>query len=345
MTEPVARQRGQSGPLTLLLDAVGAPAVTSVGRALWPKAVHGPLSVLIYHRILQQPDPLMPQEITAHEFRHDMRILASQFHVLDLPEGIRRLKDGTLPPFAVCLTFDDGYRDNCTVALPILQELGLPATFFIATDYLERGRMWNDTLLELLRVWPDTPIDLSDWGVPLLPMHSLEQRRRTLATLFRWMRRIGARGRDELLDRLIRERGGALPDDLMMTERHVRELAAAGMGIGCHTQTHPILTRIDNDQVRREIVDSRQQLQDLIQAPVRYFAYPNGVPCDDYNVQHVDIVKSCGFEAAFSTAWGAARPSSDMFQLPRFTPWDKTGARFTLRLLLSRRADEFRVAA
>lgn len=345
MTEPVARERGHSALRSLLADRLGTPVVTSFGRAIWPSAVSGPLSVLIYHRILEKPDPLLPYEITADEFRHDMKMLASRFRVLDVSEGIQRLREGTLPPYAVCITFDDGYRDNCTVASPILQEFGLRATFFIATGYLDNGRMWNDTLLEMLRAWPETPVDLTDWGVPLLPMQTLEQRRRTLATLFRWMRRIGVRGRAELLDRLQRELAKPLPNDLMMTAQHVRALADAGMGIGCHTETHPILTRISNRQALEEISVSRAQLEGLIDRPVRYFAYPNGVPGDDYNADHVEIVRQSGFEAAFSTAWGAANQASDLFQLPRFTPWDKTSAGFALRLILSRRQQVYRQAA
>ena len=345
MTEPFPRARDQLGWKSSVADTFGTPLVTKFSRAFWPDAVKGRLSILIYHRVLAEPDPLLPDEITVDEFRHDMKMLSSRFTVLSLAEGLHRLRDGTLPPFAVCLTFDDGYSDNCTVALPVLQEFGLSATFFIATGYLDGGRMWNDTLLSIIRSWSDDTIDLEDWGIPRMCMRTLEDRRRAWQTMFRWMRRIGFRGRSEMLALLEERLRQSLPDDLMMKSEDVRTLRAAGMEVGCHTETHPILTRIDDGQVRAEIMASRERLQDLIQAPVRYFAYPNGVPRDDYSVQHVAIVRECGFEAAFSTAWGAARPSSDMFQLPRFTPWDKTGAGFALRLILSRRSDDYQVAA
>lgn len=346
MTYPVSRETQRpNGLRAALLDALGAKVVSRLGEVIWPEAVNGPLSILIYHRILGKPDPLLPDEITVEDFRHDMQLLASRFNVFDLPEGLRRLKEGTLPPYAVCLTFDDGYRDNCTIALPVLQEFGIPATFFIATGYLDGGRMWNDTLLETVRHYADDVIDMEDWGIPRLEMRTLDDRRRAWKVLFKWMRRIGVRGRGEMLAHFQQRLKAPLPDDLMMTAGDVRSLAAAGMEIGCHTESHPILTRITDELVREEIVRSRTYLEGLANKRVRYFAYPNGVPGDDYAPRHVDIVKECGFEAAFSTEWGGARSSCDMFQLPRFTPWDKSAAGFALRLILSRRPTGYRKAA
>jgi peptidoglycan/xylan/chitin deacetylase (PgdA/CDA1 family) len=345
MTEPLARDQGRPGVRSSLANALGAVFLTGVGRALWPEAVAERLSILIYHRILAQPDPLLPNEITVDQFRDNMKMLANRFNVLDLSEGLRRLEDGTLPPLSVCITFDDGYRDNCTEALPVLKQFGLPATFFVATGYLDGGRMWNDTLLGIIHNWQKDAIDLRDWGIPLIAMTTAAERQKAWKALFRWMRRIGIRGRDEMLARLQAVVERPLPDDLMMTTEHVRMLHAEGMGIGCHTDTHPILTRVTDAIVREEITRSRSYLEDSIQAPVRYFAYPNGVPEDDYSRQHVEIVKELGFEAAFSTAWGAARPSSDMFQLPRFTPWDRSSPEFALRLILSRRAEGYPQAA
>lgn len=345
MTEPLARDQGRPGVRSSVASALGSVFLTGIGRALWPDAVGERLSILIYHRILPQPDPLLPNEITTDQFRANMKMLADRFSVLDLSEGLQRLEDGTLPPLSVCITFDDGYRDNCTEALPVLKQFSLPATFFVATGFLDGGRMWNDTLLGIIRNWPKDVIDLRDWGIPLIKMTTAAERQKAWKALFRWMRRIGIRGRDEMLARLQATVETPLPNDLMMTTEHVRLLHAEGMRIGCHTDTHPILTRVTDEVVRKEITRSRSRLEDIIQVPVRYFAYPNGVPGDDYCGRHVEIVKGLGFKAAFSTAWGAARPSSDLFQLPRFTPWDRTSPEFALRLILSRRAEDYPQAA
>jgi peptidoglycan/xylan/chitin deacetylase (PgdA/CDA1 family) len=341
MTEIGFRALGPGGFRSRLAERLGTRFLLGAGRQIWSDAERDALSVLIFHRILETPDPLLPGEITLADFRRNMAMLAEYFTVLPLAEAVERLRTGDLPPLAVCLTFDDGYRDNVEVALPVLQEHGLPATFFVATGFLNGQVMWNDRLLHIIRHWPMEPIDLRSWGVPLVPMTTQSERQKAHSILFRWLRRIGLEGREEMLERL----EGNLPPSplspLMMTDSDVTDLAAAGMEVGCHTASHPILTRVDDATVQREIEESRACLERLVGTPIRFFAYPNGVPIDDYGPQHVDIVRELGFEAAFSTAWGAARKTSDPFQLPRFTPWDRTAPEFAFRLMLSRRKTAF----
>lgn len=105
------------------------------------------------------------------------------------------------------------------------------------------------------------------------------------------------------------------------------------MGIGAHTITHPILQRVGLDEARREIAGGRDVLEAITGSRVALFAYPNGKPGTDYADAHVEMVRSLGFDAAFSTAWGAATRGCDRHQLPRFTPWDRTEARASLRFV------------
>jgi len=83
--------------------------------------------------------------------------------------------------------------------------------------------------------------------------------------------------------------------------------------------------------------DGKAQLEQILGETVNLFAYPNGVPDQDYSAVHATMVRECGFKAAVSTAWGAASMRSDRYQLPRFTPWDRTRLRFGVRLLLNLR--------
>jgi len=115
-------------------------------------------------------------------------------------------------------------------------------------------------------------------------------------------------------------------------EKRLREL---GMEVGAHTVSHPILARMAPDAAAAEIRNSKRHLEDIVGAPIRLFAYPNGVPQQDYTAAHVRMVLDCGFAAAVSTAWGAASRRSDRFQLPRFTPWDGTAPRFGVRMALN----------
>src|SRR4030095_4281545 len=101
-----------------------------------PGGRRGRLPVMIFHRVLPQPDALFPGEPDAARFDAQLALLKRWFNILPLPDAIRGLREERLPPRPLTLTFDDGYADNCTVALPILQRHGLRAAFFIATDFL-----------------------------------------------------------------------------------------------------------------------------------------------------------------------------------------------------------------
>lgn len=295
------------------------------------------LTILIFHRVYAQPDPLFPGEPDAGQFDRLCAWLARWFHVLPLDDAARRLAEGRLPSRAACITFDDGYADNHDVALPILRRHGLVATFFIATGYLSGGRMFNDSLVETVRAAPGPVLDTRGLaeGMPAsLDLGSIEARRSAVDKLIGALKYGPAEERQAIAGQLQQRAGlAALPDDLMMIPDQVRALHRAGMQIGAHTVTHPILARLGDDEALREIVDSRRTLESMLGAPVTLFAYPNGRPGEDYSARSIELVRSAGFAAAVSTAWGCAEAGSDLFQLPRFTPWDRTRLRFGLRLI------------
>ena len=119
----------------------------------------------------------------------------------------------------------------------------------------------------------------------------------------------------------------------MLTSEMIVDLDQHGIEIGAHTVTHPILTSLDDDDAKQEIVGGKLQLEAILQKKVRFFAYPNGKFGKDYNMRHVSMVQDAGYEAAFTTAIGTMRQESDVYQLPRSRPWDTSPLRFGIRLL------------
>ncbi|MFL6707130.1 MAG: polysaccharide deacetylase family protein [Massilia sp.] len=295
------------------------------------------LSILIYHRVLAQPDPLFPDEIDAARFDQQLRFLKANFNIISLAAAIEGLKNNSLPPRAACLTFDDGYADNATIALPILQRHGVNATVFVATGFLNGGRMWNDTIIELIRRAP-SQIDLTGAGYGSYTLDSVAARRQAIGSLLDQLKYIPMDERLRQVQAIAAQVDVRLPDDLMMRTDQVRQLHAAGIEIGAHTVDHPILARLSAAEARSQIATGKAALENMIGASVNLFAYPNGKPGRDYLAEHVAIVKELGFTGAVSTSWGAARPSADLFQLPRFTPWDRKRLPFTLRLLKNLRS-------
>ena len=317
-----------------------SPALRLLGRSVgWLRGaadqVSGArLSILIYHRVLPAPDALFPDIVHALQFEAQMRLLAAAFNVLPLGEAATRLANGSMPPGALSITFDDGYADNAEVALPILQRLGLKATFFVATGFLDGGRMFNDSVIECVRAARGDAVDLGGFGLGLCALVTVADRRHVIDDLLLKIKYLALDEREDFIARLTRTLAvSQLPADLMMRSPQVRELHRAGMEIGGHTVRHPILRVLPDAQAEAEIARGRTALQQLIDAPVEVFAYPNGRPLQDYDQRHVAMVRRLGFRAAVSTAAGTATATSDPHQLPRFSPWDAGGWRWMARLL------------
>ncbi len=298
-----------------------------------PAGASGRLTVLIFHRVLPRQDPLFPDELTAQAFDAICTWLASWFNVLALDDAVVKMREGRLPPRAACITFDDGYADNHDVALPILQRHRLPATFFIATGFLNGGRMWNDTIIEAVRRCAKSDLDLSELDLDSISLRSLEDRKRAIGKLIDKIKYRPVAERVAITERIAKLAEVAMPNDLMMTSDQVKSMRSAGMQIGAHTVSHPILARLTADQCEREIKGSKDYLEQLLQERIGLFAYPNGKPGEDYTPESVAIARKLDFDAAVSTQWGASRMGDDCFQIRRFTPWDKSRLRFGVRLL------------
>ena len=294
------------------------------------------LSIVIFHRVLPEPDPLFPDDPDIHRFDQLCAWLAAWYQVLPLDEAVERMNQGSLPPRALAITFDDGYADNHDFAMPILQAHGLCATFFIATGFLNGGRMWNDTVIEALRCTAESRLDLSGLnlpGVSGVEVSTVQQRREAIPRLLTAMKYLPHDERLQMSECLAEQAQVRPRRDLMMTTDQVRALALGGMQVGAHTVSHPILAGLEDARAERELSESKSALESLLNRPVTLFAYPNGKPNRDYSRRDVALVRKLGFKAAVSTAPGAASAGdSRPFELPRFTPWDRSRWRFALRL-------------
>lgn len=302
-------------------------------RVFSPPMGSARLSILIFHRVLAQPDPVFPGEFDAARFDRALAWLNELFTVLPLDEAVQRARSGTLPARAAAITFDDGYADNHDIALPILRKHRNSATFFIATDFLDGGRMWNDSIIAAIRNAPTAELNLDSIGLGRLSVGSVEQKRAAIGALLGRLKYLPNDERTETVARVVALSSSAMPSDLMMSSDQVLQLHRNGMIIGAHTRSHPILSSLSSGEALAEIRDGRARLESIVGTRVGLFAYPNGKPGQDYRSEHVDMVKTLGFDAAVSTAWGALRPGTDYFQIPRFTPWDKTRFRFGVRML------------
>jgi peptidoglycan/xylan/chitin deacetylase (PgdA/CDA1 family) len=310
-----------------------ALAIRCVASLLGAAGAGKRLAILTYHRVLADWDPLRPSEPDARRFDGQLAALRASFNVLRMDEAAELLTEGKLPERAVCITFDDGYRDNHDVALPILLRHKLPATFYIATGFLSGGAMFNDLIIEAVRQG-EGELDAAVVG-ERLSLRDLPARRHAISRILATIKTIEPARRAEQAQEIARRLGMGSMHRQMMTSEEIRRIAACGMEIGAHTVRHPILCSLSPEEARTEIADSRRSLETLIGKPVRGFAYPNGRPGVDYGPEHVSMVREAGYSYGVSTRWSSVWPSSSRYELPRIAPWDPGATGFALRVARS----------
>ncbi|GAB3100014.1 polysaccharide deacetylase family protein [Aestuariicella hydrocarbonica] len=291
------------------------------------------LSILIYHQVLDELDDMRPGEPDKTQFDWQMQLLHKYFNPMPLSEALMLLRENTLPPRSVCVTFDDGYLNNLQVAYPILKRYQIPATVFVASEFSQGINMWNDRVLDLFKYLPANNINLSAVGEGMEPIDDLKKRRHLAAKTLMKLKYLPVQERLERIEKLYNNNGSITEQRRMMTPEEIKQLSDYGIEIGAHTHNHPILKELTLEQLNMEITQNRELLQQWTGKPVQGFAYPNGKPEVDFDEETVSRVKALNFDYAVSTQWGVARPDSDMFTLCRFTPWDRTPYKFHLRLL------------
>jgi peptidoglycan/xylan/chitin deacetylase (PgdA/CDA1 family) len=315
-----------------------ARLLRQIGPLARPVGWRDQLFILIYHDVLPSADPLRPEDPDVAQFDQQMAAVSACFNVLPLLEAVERLDRGTLPPSALSITFDDGYAGSYLHGLPVLRRYGLVATYFIAPGYLDGGRMWNDTVLEGLRLMPSGQLDMREAGLGVFPIDGIVERLAAARAIL-GAARLNPPSVQLDIARLVESKVRApLPNDLMMSSEAVVELRRVGMEIGSHTEHHPILSCVSRKTAHREMRAGRERLEALLGERVPLFAYPVGLPGRDLGREHVALARELGFKAAVTTQWGIASAAMDPHLLPRFTPWDRHPLLFALRLLYKARA-------
>lgn len=300
-----------------------------------PGGRRGRLLTFFFHRVLEQPDPMRPGEVDARRFDTVLTWIGEQFRVLPPLQACEDLVTGTLPARAAIISFDDGYRDNHDVAMPILKKQGMQAAFFVATGYLGDGIQFNDRLIEAFRELQGDTLSVGWLGLGTLNIGSLNDRLQSLERVREAVKYLAMESRLQAVERIesvSRASGCSLRRArVMMTAEEVASLARNGMEIGGHTVHHPILQTVDDVTAYNEIAGGRDALSGILGRAPLMFSYPNGKLSADFSPKHAAMASSAGFRFAFSTQRGVATPDTDPMLLPRFMPWHADELRFKLQ--------------
>jgi peptidoglycan/xylan/chitin deacetylase (PgdA/CDA1 family) len=277
-------------------------------------------AVLCYHRVAElTPDPFglcTPPGL----FRAHMEHLLRRCRPLPLAELARALDAGDAPERAVAVTFDDGYRDALD-ASRILQELEIPATFFVNSEDVERPHeAWQEVLervfLSELPIPPRLELQLA--GAPLVLPSAGAARHAAFFALYQLGRVLSPLGRAALVEQVSAwSRQPLAPRDShrLLVASELRELAAKPRhSIGSHTVHHLLLPAHAPALQRAEIRDDKRALERILEQPVTAFAYPYG----ERTRETIELARQAGFAYGFSTRPGLVRPWDDPLDLPRY---------------------------
>ncbi len=306
--------------MALLDDILGRARTTVVSPVkLLLNRLDSPVLVLLYHRVTSLTcDPEM-LAVTPDNFRAQLRHLKTTVPIVRFEDVVTR---GVGP--AVAITFDDGYADNLLEALPILEEVGVPATFFISTRTIGSSQeFWWHELERIILERRELPgsFTLGDdrlkrsWSTG-----SAGERQEFYHGMVTLLNGAAPLERDNRLEQLRHWAGGTgAPDHRhrVMTHDELRRLATgSGVSIGAHTVTHSRLASLSPDEQRQEMSGSKQQLEQWLKQEITLFSYPFGKRCD-YTRTTVDLCRQIGFQKAASNFPGQTHCWSDPYQIPR----------------------------
>lgn len=291
--------------------------------------------VLMYHRVLNREERVKTSShpgivVDRETFARQMAVLKRHFVVLSVEEFTNRIERHIPFDDSSCLiTFDDGWKDNYTHALPILQQNGLPAVIFLPVNFIGRQRMfWQERLTHLVfkavmqarrdprrcqalrellaAVRLESVIDLPDHGLRPAIMEAVRQQKGLANSVI-----------DKALAKLADDLG-VQKDEIAETDGfldwdQVKAMSRQGIAFGGHGAEHRVLTAVSTDEATAEIRTAKAMMDDCLKERVASFSYPNG----NWSSGVVNLVKKSGYRVAFSTQRGFVKCEDDPFTIRR----------------------------
>lgn len=280
------------------------------------------LLVLGYHRVLPHIafNPFSTL-MSVRTFVRQIEAIARRYSVCLLSEVMTRGRGGPGDGKAcVVLTFDDGYWDNYEIVFPLLKQRGIPATFFVSTDYIGTRRpLWDWEVMNLVTQSRDLRrVKIGDLMVEQRPVESRDGfARRIFGYLKSASRDVQAHVLDDLRRRAGDGSAGAA-SDRCMTWEELRTMRQAGMEIGSHAVSHRSLAPLSSDEAIEEIRQSKARIEQELGDRCLHFAFPFGSR-GDYDDALIAAVREAGYATCVLNIHGYHHLDEDLFALKRIT--------------------------
>ncbi len=280
--------------------------------------------ILLYHGVSDQPhkgiENCSHKHISVDDFAAQLQTLKAHYRVFSLPDLLQQKHHGALPENAVALTFDDGFANNYSLAFPLLQQFDLPATFYLASGFINTRRsFWVDKLEYLINESPLSSLEI-DSLQKQFSLQSLEDRKTTLQAIKSALKSASA-----LIEKTVAELEQICQvspdydyaDYRLLSWDQVREMAQSGLcEFGGHTVDHVILSHLPAAEKQVQIAQCKATLETELNRPIRLFSYPEGQSCH-YDESCIEVLKKQGFTSSPSAIFGVNNDKQSDFHLYR----------------------------
>src|SRR3972149_1380657 len=285
--------------------------------------------ILMYHRINNNGYKIGIHKNNFEKQMEYIREKMSPVPLLDIAEWISKGK--LIPPGAVAVSFDDGYEDNFLNAYPILRRFDIPATIFLTTGHIgSRKIFWWDRVFEIIRKTKKDLIDLRDFqrfaekpinSFDILRLNTWQKRvyaYKVVARFFQTLQIKKIPEATDLLQGILEVEDSDIEVPSMLNWQQIKEMSNNGIEFGAHTVNHPVLARIDSDEIVKEILQSKEVIEKNIHKAIFGFAYPYGLKAH-FNERVKEIIKNSGFCYICSAETGMISANSNVYELNRIS--------------------------
>lgn len=297
--------------------------VRSGMQTIFLHRLRGTITVLTYHGIIEDSSEFHAWTLVpASNFEKQLQYLKANFHLISMDEAVSLCeKDYYFRPKAV-ITFDDGMRNNISVALPILEQYKVPATIYISTKAVLTGQaFWWDRIIQAIESSKTVLINLRNFGLGLYSFDSGVAPHlcwTEIQRLLEDLKLLMPMDREDAVETILEHLGVGdaqrFSSFAPLTVEEVKRMSSSPLiCIGSHTHCHSILTQLPRSEAQESIESSLVLLRKWTQRPIHHFSYPNG----NYNKEIISIIKRSGIKTAVTTKKGRCTFGLDPFQIPR----------------------------
>lgn len=283
------------------------------------------VNILMYHRFSANFEPF---KIHRYIFENQIKYLINKYNFISLTHYSDYLNGHHphLPNNPMIITIDDGYEDNFHYAFPVLKKYSIPATIFITTDFInKKSWLWFNKIKYILKNTNchEFKFQLGS-NLKKFYLDSLDNKRHAKLSIFNYCKTISAIQIDDLLNQLseilnVRTPKKTTIDFQPLTWNQIKEMKQYNIEIGSHTCTHPILSRLNPDELTNELVNSKREIELKLGTEINSLCYPVGTQ-EDISEFVVNATMDAGYSCAVTTIPGRnIGKNANKFLLKRVT--------------------------